>query len=457
MTSPKLDNDRVEFHDLPTAPKVVSDVERVQQSESKKRDASNISGESDDSSSMASVRKIAKVHPFFAKPSASSSTASPFQWLKPSLGPKHTCLHGINLMPQSTPKVAAFDLDGTVIKSNHKNRSKEDALHWEWWRTTVPAKLQELHQEGYSIVLVSNQALRQRQLEDWKKKIPLISAALPTVPFRLFAASAKDGFRKPMPGMWDELERIFAVDNVRIDRDASFFVGDAAGRAGDFASTDRKWAVNIGIPFYTPEEYFLQLPSAPYSLPGFQVSSLPELSLLDPPKATIIPDVAGTELVLFTGFPSLGKSSFFRRHFAPAGYTHINQDTLGSRPKCVKATEAALKASNSCVVDNTNRDVATRKHYLDLAKKLKIPVRCFVFTGSIDLAWHNNLYRAYVHPSTESRRDILPYLAFIGFRDNCEEPQLTEGFSEIIKVNWVFEGSEEERKRWSMWLQIDGK
>jgi len=84
-------------------------------------------------------------------------------------------------------------------------------------------------------------------------------------------------------------------------------------------------------------------------------------------------------------------------------------------------------------------------------------IRCFVFTGSIDLAWHNNLYRAYVHPSTKPRRDILPYLAFISFKDNYEEPQLTEGFSEIIKVNWVFEGSEEGRKRWNMWLQIDGK
>jgi len=115
--------------------------------------------------------------------------------------------------------------------------------------------------------------------------------------------------------------------------------------------------------------------------------------LLDPPTATIIPDVAGTELVVFTGSPCLGKSSFFRRHFAPAGYTHINQDVLGSRPKCLKATEVALKAGESCVVgeheqffhelikymnspsDNTNRDVATRKHYLDLAKKLGIPVR----------------------------------------------------------------------------------
>ncbi|KAG1749154.1 polynucleotide kinase 3 phosphatase-domain-containing protein [Suillus paluster] len=435
----------------------MSDSKRTQQSESRKRNASDLGSESDDSGSRTGARKLAK-------------------------SPKRTCLHGINLTPQSTPKVAAFDLDGTVIKSNHKNRSKEAALHWEWWRATVPVKLYELHQEGYSIILISNQALKQRQLEDWKKKVSLISAALPSVPFRLFAASAKDGFRKPMPGIWDELQRIFAVDGIQIDKDASFFVGDAAGRTNDFASTDRKWAVNIGIPFYTPEvriifskfwwhveplqEYFLQLPSAPYALPGFDASSLPKLlhklthqavPLLDPPTAKIIPDVAGTELVVFSGFPCLGKSSFFRRHFAPAGYTHINQDTLGSRSKCVKAAEVALKAGTSCVVDNTNRDIATRKYYLDLAKKLKIPVRCLVFIGSIDLAWHNNLYRAYVHPSIESRRNILPYLAFIGFRDNYEEPQLTEGFSEIIKVNWVLEGGEEERKRWSMWLQIDGK
>lgn len=448
----------VELHDIPTVPKGMSGSEQMQQSGSRKRTVSDLGhGESNNSGSMMSSRKVAKIHPFFTNPSASSSTAPSFQWLKPALGPKRTCLHGINLIPQSTSKVAAFDLDGTVIKSNHKNRSKEAALHWEWWRANVPVKLEELHQEGYSIILVSNQALKQQHLEDWKKKIPLISAALPRVPFRIFAASTRDGFRKPMPGMWDELERIFAEDGVRIDNNTSFFVGDAAGRTNDFASTDRKWAINIGIPFYTPEEYFLQLPSAPCILPGFHVSSLPKLPLLDPPAAQIIPDDAGTELVIFSGFPCLGKSTFFRRHFAPARYTHINQDTLGSRSKCMKAAEVALKAGTSCVVDNTNRDIATRKHYLDFAKKFQIPVRCIEFVGSMDLAWHNNLYRAYVHPSIESRRDIIPYVAFIGFKNHYEEPQLTEGFSEIIKVNWVFEGSEEERKRWSMRLQIDGK
>ena len=34
---------------------------------------------------------------------------------------------------------------------------------------------------------------------------------------------------------------------------------------------------------------------------------------------------------------------------------------------------------------------------------------------------------------------------------------MDEGFSEVRKVNWVFEGDEEARRRWSMWLQVDGK
>ncbi|KAH7889885.1 polynucleotide kinase 3 phosphatase-domain-containing protein [Phlebopus sp. FC_14] len=427
-------------------------------SSSKKRDVSHVQDldSQDSADGPTDTRKIAKIHPFFSKPG--QSTPAQFQWLKPSLGPKRTCLHGINLTPHSRPKVAVFDLDGTIIKSNHRNRSKAAALQWEWWRNVVPSKLQEVHQDGYSVVIVSNQALKAAALEDWKKKIPLIAGALPSVPFRLFAACAKDGYRKPMPGIWYELERIFKEDNVEIDKTKSFFVGDAAGRADDFASTDRKWAMNLDISFYTPEEYFLGLPAAEYKLPGFNVASLPRTEKLSPSDATIVHEPPNCELVLFTGFPCLGKSSFYRKHFAPARYTHINQDTLGTRPKCVKAAEESLRAGKSCVIDNTNRDLATRKFYVDLAKKVGIPARCFYFTGSMDLAWHNNLYRAYNQPScSDSQRDILPYLAFIGFRDNHEEPQAKEGFSEVIKVDWVFEGDEEAHRRWSMWLQIDGK
>jgi bifunctional polynucleotide phosphatase/kinase len=44
------------------------------------------------------------------------------------------------------------------------------------------------------------------------------------------------------------------------DKKSSFFVGDAAGRPDDFASTDRKWAINVGLPFYTPEVGFASPP-----------------------------------------------------------------------------------------------------------------------------------------------------------------------------------------------------
>ena len=54
----------------------------------------------------------------------------------------------------------------------------------------------------------------------------------------------------------------------------------------------------------------------------------------------------------------------------------MNQDTLKTRPKCVKAVDEALAGGKSAAVDNTNRDAATRKFYLDIAKKHDMPVRC---------------------------------------------------------------------------------
>lgn len=43
------------------------------------------------------------------------------------------------------------------------------------------------------------------------------------------------------------------VNNAFEDMVESYFVGDAAGRPEDHAGTDRKWAMNAGLKFYTPE------------------------------------------------------------------------------------------------------------------------------------------------------------------------------------------------------------
>ncbi|KAI9454202.1 PNK3P-domain-containing protein [Russula earlei] len=418
--------------------------------------------------------KVPKLFPIFENRSAVDEE-KPFKWLTP-LGPTRSCLHGIHLAPTASSRVAAFDLDGTVIKSpffevgrtgsKGSSRSKRvirkqaNGLEWEWWRAVVPQRMKEAHDSGFSVALISNQNLQSRELAEWKKKIPLITAAVPELPFHILAATAKDGHRKPMPGMWLELEQIFAKDGITIDKSASYYVGDAAGRADDFASTDRKFALNVGVKFYTPEEYFLKISPAPYTLPGFHVSSIKE-----PPQGSfvtaVLPPDSHAEMVVFVGLPCLGKSTFYSKHFAPAGYVHVNQDTLGSRPKCVKAAEQALAAGKSCVVDNTNRDVQTRKYYLDMAKRLRIPARCFVFQGSAELAWHNNLYRAYARPASvvdrEPLRAFLPYAALTSFADAYEAPSVKEGFGEVREIPWKFEGSEEERRLWSMWLQLDRK
>ena len=45
--------------------------------------------------------------------------------------------------------------------------------------------------------------------------------------------------------------------------------------------------------------------------------------------------------------------------------------------------------------DNTNRNRKTREDYLDLAEKYGVECRCVLFEGTYELAWHNNLYRAF--------------------------------------------------------------
>lgn len=76
----------------------------------------------------------------------------------------------------------------------------------------------------------------------------------------------------------------------------------------------------------------------------------------------------------------MGKTTFFRQHFEPSGYLHVNQDTLKTRDKCVKAVEDALTVDKKCVVvDNTNPNAFTRRFYIDLAKKLGVPVRFVLY------------------------------------------------------------------------------
>ena len=50
----------------------------------------------------------------------------------------------------------------------------------------------------------------------------LIPVKLSEVPFHLYAATAKNGYRKPMPGMWYALEGLYKAEGVPIGKPKPF-------------------------------------------------------------------------------------------------------------------------------------------------------------------------------------------------------------------------------------------
>ena len=68
------------------------------------------------------------------------------------------------------------------------------------------------------------------------------------------AATLTDRYRKPATGAWEYFLKKFTKDG-KVDMKKSFYCGDAAGRPKegdrkkDFTDTDRKFAINVGLPF----------------------------------------------------------------------------------------------------------------------------------------------------------------------------------------------------------------
>ncbi|KAF2467058.1 PNK3P-domain-containing protein [Lindgomyces ingoldianus] len=371
---------------------------------------------------------------------------------------------------RSGRKIAVFDFDSTLIRSASGNRFGRDATDWKWWHDSVPGTLRSLHEDGYLVAVLSNQggiSLKgdpktiksdQKRLADFKGKVSVVLSQL-DLPVSVYAATGRDQYRKPRVGMWQELLEDYDLEAAgAVDLESSFFVGDAGGReavAGgvskDHSCVDRDLAANVGIAFQTPEEHFLQEDSRPF-VRDFDPTIFLHKGAVKSTSAVLssFTKMSGVEIVLFCGSPGAGKSSFYWRHLEPLGYGRVNQDILKTRDKCLKTTAALVEEGTSVVVDNTNADIETRSHWTALAERLKVPIRCMLFTAPAKLCEHNDTVRALnLDPEINpEKRSILPKLAFTGFWSRYREPTLKEGFDDITKVDFEFEGSEEQKKLW---------
>uniref|UniRef100_A0A671SBG7 Bifunctional polynucleotide phosphatase/kinase-like n=1 Tax=Sinocyclocheilus anshuiensis TaxID=1608454 RepID=A0A671SBG7_9TELE len=280
--------------------------------------------------------------------------------------------------------------------------------------------------------------------DDWRVLFPEIQprlASLLKTGYKVFASTAPGIYRKPVVGMWEHLcEK--ANGGVTIDVSQSFYVGDAAGRPAnwalgkkkkDFSCSDRLFALNIGLQFHTPEEYFLGWKPAQFSLPEFDPRKLDsKRRLYDPPDASLTS--TKQEVIVAVGFPGSGKSTFFQAHIIPKGYAYVNRDILGSWQQCVSACERALKEGRSVAVDNTNPDPESRKRYIVVSQSAGVPCRCFNLTASLEQAKHNNRFREMVPSAT--KHVPVNDMVIHSYRKKFVAPSLSEGFSEILQIHF---------------------
>ncbi|XP_022976527.1 polynucleotide 3'-phosphatase ZDP isoform X2 [Cucurbita maxima] len=166
-------------------------------------------------------------------------------------------------------KIAAFDFDGCLANTSVKRVGAEA---WSLMYPSIPQKLQSLYNEGYKLVIFTNES----NIERWKNKRQVaVDSKLGrldsfisrvNVPVQVFVAcgigsgsgkSEEDPFRKPKPGMWQIMENHFN-GGIPINLDQCFYVGDAAGRGKDHSDADLRFAQAIGLKFYVPEEIFVE-------------------------------------------------------------------------------------------------------------------------------------------------------------------------------------------------------
>ncbi len=311
-------------------------------------------------------------------------------------------------------EVYVFDLDGTlIIPIAPEYRHSEDVSKY-ILRSGVREKIQNSH-----VVIFTNQLRTKPHVIEGKLNI-IRSIAQVTA----YIFTSDDKWRKPSPCALIEF-----INKYNINHNDIIYVGDAAGRRGDFSDSDRKFAMNARVGFMTPEVYFdgvcILSEQEKYTLRGF------DPTLVKTDNVTIQPisdELFANELIIFVGPPSSGKSTLTKRLYP--SYIKVNQDTVncgglkkGTKQQCLRMTEAAMCNKYGICIDNTNPTGATRAEYIAIARKYGYTVKCVLLNIDRELAIHLGSCRKILGGR------VIPTVAYNKYFTDFEYPDKAEGFT----------------------------
>ena len=324
---------------------------------------------------------------------------------------------------KTTGKIATFDFDGTLVLQD------SDELAFQNCRE----KLHKLVENGWTLVIFTNQGGVSKgkvTLEEVKERIHRFLSHI-SLPIYVFISTEYNKYRKPHPEMWYEMSKELGIEKPH---DESFFVGDAAGRVKlgktkkDFSCSDRKFAYNLKIPFHTPEEFFIGNDDRRWEWDGFDA----ERFTIERKDFRVEP-YKGKEIILLIGPQASGKTTLAKRFCEEnKEYVYVNQDTLKTKAKCLKAIRDTVKSGKSIIVDNTNSSEKNRKEILEEVKEKGYHIRYVHFNVTKEFAQHLDEMRVELHNTTP-----IPTIAFnIYFKNLRETHSLEKECDELIQYSW---------------------
>ena len=307
-------------------------------------------------------------------------------------------IHGNFNMPAYS--LAGFDLDDTLIVSDVKKKVKDTV--WTLKYDIIPV-FKQLLKRDYQIVIFTNQLrLKNEALELWKKKMDILISKLDKVLENfstiIMCSLADDSFRKPKKQSLVKLNKILSSINngYYLNIHHSFFCGDAGGRIKDnhykqdFSDSDRCFAYNCDIMYFTPEyvfehsSYFLNYldfwvygNNLSYGHPvdrefkfmRFDYRTFDYSGNLSDNVDEIHKASAHKKMIILIGAPASGKSTIANKI---VGWVDINQDTLKTKSKCLQLAKELLSKGEKIIISNTNVDDSARHPYEALVNKTDI-------------------------------------------------------------------------------------
>jgi bifunctional polynucleotide phosphatase/kinase len=400
----------------------------------------------------------------------------------------------------NSTNVLALDLDGTIIKPASGKKFPESIDDWFLaYNIKNMKKIINYSKKGYKIVIMTNQkgifqGKGKLTFDDFKVRWTEILKSL-NVPAYILLAPQDDFYRKPATGMWDFMETHLNGD-IKVNRDSSLFIGDAAGRPKDHSDADIKFAINVGVKFMTPEEFFEDSKDFPFdslveNLKGFSPQNYIKSNDLikkihqDNEKSwTNIEKIAksgGKNVLMMIGSPASGKSSLAKlikerldRLEKLEKLEKLERLDKSSSPLTIilsldiEKTKAKLKKKlincidkdnlecSNVIIDSTNGTKKVRKEWIDIIKKTNPEVNIFGIFMNLDkdVVMHFNelrKLRTVVNPEYPSKN--IPDVAIHTFWKKYESPVDDEGFNSII--DFRFEPNfkdEEDKKQFMNWF-----